>query len=114
MGVGTGLYMTANNTLAIGMLPGDKRGFGSGMLETTRQLGQRLGVAIASTMMGAAVADAMSGIGSATGFLIGFQQVSLAMAAVCGIGLGLSLLPLLPGGPGRRQSAATPVPAASR
>jgi hypothetical protein len=63
-------------------------------------------------MMGAAVADALSGIGSATGFMIGFQQVSLAMAAVCGIGLGLSLLPLLPRGPSAPRPAATPAPLA--
>ncbi|SRR5579885_2752019 len=112
MGVGTGLYMTANNTLAIGLMPGSRRGLASGLLETTRQLGHSFGVAIASTMMGAAVADALSGVGSATGFLVGFQQVSLAMAAVCGVGLGLSLLPLLPRGPSTSRPAATPAPLA--
>jgi MFS transporter, DHA2 family, methylenomycin A resistance protein len=112
MGVGTGLYMTANNTLAIGLLPGNKRGLASGVLETSRQLGHTLGVAVAGTMMGAAVADALSGVGTAAGFLVGFQQISLAMAALCGIGLGLSLLPLLPRGPAAPRPAATAAPVA--
>ena len=107
MGVGTGLYMTANNTLAIGLLPGNKRGLASAACWRPRA-----NWAIPSawpspaTLMGAAVADALSGVGTAAGFLVGFQQISLAMAALCGIGLGLSLLRpcrAAPPGHGRRR-----------
>jgi MFS family permease len=113
MGVGTGLYMTANNTLAISLMPGSLRGLASGLLETTRQLGHTLGVAIATVLMGSAVADALSGAASASGFLIGFQQVSLAMAGVCAVGLGLSLWPVVRGSAGPpRRAAAAPAPMA--
>jgi MFS family permease len=112
LGVGTGVYMTANNTLAVGLLPANLRGLASGVLETTRQLGHSLGVAIASAMMGSAVADALSGTATAGGFLVGFQQVSLAMAAVCAVGLGLSLLPFWRGGPGSPRRVAAPAPIA--
>ncbi len=112
LGVGTGLYMTANNTLAVGLLPAQLRGLASGLLETTRQLGHSIGVAIAGAVMGAAVADALSGGGTASGFLVGFQQVSLAMAVVCSAGVGLSLLPFWRGGPGTPRRAAAPAPIA--
>ena len=111
LGVGTGLYMTANNTLAVGMLPATKRGLASGVLETTRQLGHSLGVAIASAMMGSAVAAALSGTVTASGFLVGFQQVCLAMTVVCIGGVGLSLVPFWRG-PGASQSVPSPAPIA--
>lgn len=107
LGVGTGLYMTANNTLAVSLLPASQRGLASGILETTRQLGHTFGVAIPLALMGPAVSAAASGA-AGSGFLQGFQTVSLAMAALCTVGVGLSLLPLLGGGPPAPRRAPTP------
>jgi MFS family permease len=93
LGVGTGLFMTANSTLAVSMLPAERRGLATGVLETTRQLGHSLGVAIAGALMGSAVSEALGSALAAEGFLLGFQQVVLVMAAVCGAGVLLTLVP---------------------
>jgi MFS family permease len=111
LGVGTGLYMTANNTLAVTLLPASKRGLASGVLETTRQLGHTMGVAIPVAMMGPAVTAASGG--AAAGFLQGFREVSLAMAGLCVVGFALSLLPLQRRRPDSPRPVATPEPAAS-
>jgi len=111
LGVGTGLYMTANNTLAVSLLPASQRGLASGILETTRQLGHTFGVAIPVALMGPVVSAAARG-DAGLGFLQGFQTVSLAMAALCTVGVGLSLLPLLGGGPPAPRRAPSPAPLA--
>lgn len=111
LGVGTGLYMTANNTLAVSLLPATKRGLASGILETTRQLGHTLGVAIPVALMGPAVSAAASG-SAGLGFLQGFQTVSLAMAALCTVGVALSLLPVLGSGPPAERRTSAPAPVA--
>ena len=82
--------------------------------ETTRQLGHTLGRGHRrGTMMGAAVADALSGIGSAARLpRRASSRSAWRWPRVCGIGLGLSLLPLLPRGPAAPRPAATAAPMA--
>jgi MFS family permease len=91
-GMGMGLYMTVNNTMAISIMPANLRGLASGVLETARQTGHSLAVAIAGAMMGAAVAESLSG-GNAAGFLAGFQHVVWTMSVVCAVAVALSIRP---------------------
>lgn len=86
MGAGSGLFMTANNAAIMGALPGSYRGFASGMLETTRQLGHALGVAVATAGMavaGVSVGAALGVAGAAQATLVeGFQQACLLMGLI--------------------------------
>ncbi|MBI2916891.1 MAG: MFS transporter [Chloroflexi bacterium] len=47
-GIASGLFLTPNNTAIISAVPSTWRGFATGVLETTRQLGHTVGVALAS------------------------------------------------------------------
>ncbi len=47
-GIASGLFLTPNNTAILGAVPSSWRGFATGVLETTRQLGHTIGVALAT------------------------------------------------------------------
>jgi MFS family permease len=86
LGASQGAFSTVNNTTVIGAVSVDERGSAAGMLETTRHLGHTVGVSLSSGVLeslvvGVAAADL------AGAYLHGFEQVSLVMAALAGLGV---------------------------
>ena len=92
-GIGVGLSMAPSTTTAIEAVPTDKAGVASGVLNTFRQGGGALGVAI----LGAIVASHLNGIepgspGYAAAFVPGFQNALLVAAASAFAGAVIALL----------------------
>jgi MFS family permease len=85
LGGSLGGFTTVNNTAVMSMAESDQRGFASGLIETTRQFGHALGVALSSGILAGALAE--SGIPTATQYVEGFQQAALAMGLLSGIGV---------------------------
>lgn len=51
VGVGTGLFLTPNNTAIMSSVPPNEVGIGSGMIATMRSLGQVMGVAVSGAVL---------------------------------------------------------------
>lgn len=113
LGGGLGGFTTVNNTAVMGLAGDGKRGFASGMVETTRQLGHSVGVTLSSTIM----AGALVGVQPAdlpAAYASGFQQATLMMGTFTALGLLSALVPYIgPGGGSRRRRAARQTAAAS-
>lgn len=106
LGGGLGGFTTVNNTAIMSHAAGGKRGFASGMVETTRQLGHSVGVTLSSTIMaGALVGVAPADLPAA--YASGFQQATLLMGGFTTLGLLAALTPYLrrSGGSRRRRPA---------
>jgi len=56
LGAGLGVFTAVNNTAVMASVTPEQRGFASGMVETTRQLGHSLGVSISSSVLAATLA----------------------------------------------------------
>jgi MFS transporter, DHA2 family, methylenomycin A resistance protein len=82
LGVAMGFFLTPNNSLIMSGLPEGLRGFGSGMLETTRQLGHSVGATIVGSLVGAGV--------DAGAPWAGFRAAWLAMLLISLVGLAAS------------------------
>jgi MFS family permease len=83
--VGTNAFNTVNNATVMSALPVEHRGFASGMLETTRDLGHALGATLATIIMGMVlpVTIALMTAPEAQGFYIrGFQISALAVVTI--------------------------------
>ena len=115
LGGGLGAFTTVNNTAIMGHAGDGKRGFASGMVETTRQLGHSVGVTLSSTIMaGALVGVQMADLPGA--YASGFQQATLLMGGFTALGLLSALAPYIgrSGGTGkRRRRAARSQPASA-
>jgi MFS family permease len=113
LGGGLGGFTTVNNTAVMGHAGDGKRGFASGMVETTRQLGHSVGVTLSSTIM----AGALVGVQPAdlpAAYASGFQQATLMMGGFTALGLLSALVPYVgPRGGSRRRRAARQTAAAS-
>lgn len=110
LGGGLGGFTTVNNAAVMGHAGAGKRGFASGMVETTRQLGHSVGVTLSSSIM----AGALAGVAPAaltTAYASGFQQATLLMGTCTAIGLLAMLAPYLIA---NRPSGATPTAATRR
>lgn len=94
MGIGSGAFMTTNNTRIMGTLAPEHRGFASGMLETTRQYGHTLGVAVAAVGLAAALGREGAALEQQLAIRIGFSQAALLMCGIAWIGVGLAAYPL--------------------
>jgi MFS family permease len=106
LGGGLGGFTTVNNTAVMGYSAGGRRGFASGMVETTRQLGHSVGVTLSSTIMaGALVGVAPADLPAA--YATGFQQATLLMGGFTALGLLAALTPYIgrAGGSRRRRPA---------
>ena len=106
LGGGLGGFTTVNNTAIMSYAGQGKRGFASGMVETTRQLGHSVGVTLSSTIMaGALVGVAQSDL--PTAYASGFQQATLLMGGFTALGLLAALTPYIgrSGGSRRRRPA---------
>jgi predicted MFS family arabinose efflux permease len=89
LGASQGAFSTVNNTAVIGAAVASERGSAAGLLETTRHLGHSLGVSLSSGVLESLVVSVAasdpslrSGQALARAYQHGFEQSSLAMAAL--------------------------------
>ena len=91
LGAGLGIFTAVNNTSVMTSVSADQRGFASGLVETTRQLGHSLGVSISSGVLQTALAAAAV---PELGYRDGFSEAASSMALVAGIGVLVVLFPV--------------------
>ena len=94
LGGGLGVFTAVNNTAIMASVTAEQRGFASGMVETTRQLGHSLGVSISSSVLQATLAAAAI---PELGYRDGFSEAASAMALVSAIGVLIVVYPVLRG-----------------
>jgi DHA2 family multidrug resistance protein-like MFS transporter len=92
LGAGLGVFTAVNNTSVMTAVSSDQRGFASGMVETTRQLGHSLGVSISSGVLQASLAAAAIPM---LGYRAGFSEAATIMGLVSGVGILVVLYPQL-------------------
>jgi MFS family permease len=90
LGAGLGIFTAVNNTAVMSSVMADQRGFASGMVETTRQLGHSLGVSISSGVLQASLAAAAV---PALGYRAGFAEAATVMGLVAAVGVLVVLYP---------------------
>jgi DHA2 family multidrug resistance protein-like MFS transporter len=84
-GIGFGFFQSPNNRLLIASAPADRAGAGSGMLSTSRLVGQTTGSALVALVFGLTH-------GGADAIALG-TQVSIGMAAgAAALAMGLSFM----------------------
>lgn len=110
IGVGSGLFNTANNTAIMSSLPAEARGLASGMLETGRQFGHTVAVSLGAVAMTAAGAAAA---GNGAAIVGGFQVAEIAMGLVAAAGIVLAAGGRLPRRPSLPPLSAQPMPRAA-
>jgi EmrB/QacA subfamily drug resistance transporter len=81
-GVGMALTMTPSAAAATRAVPVEKAGVGSAVLNTSRQVGGTLGIAV----MGAIVAAEAGALVSPESFMAGFEKALLVAAAIAAVG----------------------------
>jgi MFS family permease len=82
---GTNIFNTVNNATVMNALPTENRGFASGMLETTRDLGHATGATISSIIMAMVLPAGIAFMvaSESQGFYMkGFQTASLAVVGI--------------------------------
>src|SRR5207247_3226931 len=101
--------MAPTTTTAIGAVPVDKAGVGSGVLNTFRQGGGALGVALMGAIVTRHLQDVAPGSREfAQAFVNGFQNALLVSAAIAGAGAAIAALTIKQR---RRQPHTVPVAA---
>ena len=91
--VGTALINTVNNAIVMNSLPDEHRGFASGMIETTRQVGHTVGATIAASAIGLIIPAGISllSIEEAQGYYArGLQAAALVVVWIMLAGAFLS------------------------
>jgi EmrB/QacA subfamily drug resistance transporter len=81
-GVGMAMTMTPSAAAATRAVPVDKAGVGSAVLNSARQVGGTMGIAV----MGAIVAEQMGGVRSVDAFMDGFDTALLVAAGIALVG----------------------------
>ena len=81
-GAGMAMAMTPTTAAAMGSVPVDKAGVGSGVLNSMRQVGGSLGVAIMGAILGSYVSVAPTSPAYAAQFVDGFQAALHVAAAI--------------------------------
>jgi EmrB/QacA subfamily drug resistance transporter len=81
-GIGMALAMTPTTSVAMGSVPVDKAGVGSGVLNTSRQLGGALGIAIMGAILGSYVTVGRLSPEYPSQFVDGFQAALHVAAAI--------------------------------
>ena len=80
--LGTNVFNTVNNATVMSALPTENRGFASGMLETTRDLGHATGATISSIIMAMVLPGGIALLAASESqhfYMKGFQTASLAV-----------------------------------
>ena len=93
MGFGSGIFLTTNNTRIMSALSPEYRGFASGMLETTRQYGHTLGVAVATIGLSGVIGGAVTSETNPA-VLEGFALSAAVTAAITWVGVALAACPI--------------------
>ena len=93
MGFGSGIFLTTNNTRIMSALSPEYRGFASGMLETTRQYGHTLGVAVATIGLSGVIGGAVTSETNPA-VLEGFALSAAVTAAITWVGVALAAYPI--------------------
>ncbi|MEU4684846.1 MFS transporter [Streptomyces xinghaiensis] len=125
LGLGEGMVLTATTTAATAGLPGHLAGLGSGLLNTTRQLGGAVGlVTLVSIATGLTNEAAARGEEFPQALMAGFSPAFLFSAAFLTVGLLVALavpgresgrsVPVASGRPAPAREPAAPVPAEAR
>ena len=99
-GVGLGVFASPNSSSLMGAAPGDKRGVASGLLATSRTVGQALGIAVAGAIFGGLggavagnrLAQGAAGAGLAATFARAFDTALLVAAGVAAVAFVVALL----------------------
>ena len=86
LGLGMGLFLAANNAALISAVPAEIRGFASGMLETTRQLGHGVAATVVGTILSYGVALAAEG-GPRAALQAGTRSSYWFLAVLAGFGV---------------------------
>lgn len=97
LGVGSGLFNTSNNTAIMSILPGEARGFSSGMLEMTRQFGHTVAVSLGAVAIGLAGAS-LQGVSDPGAMLDGFRLAELIVGGIAAGGVMIAYLGRVGGG----------------
>jgi DHA2 family multidrug resistance protein-like MFS transporter len=92
LGAGLGVFTSVNNAAVMASVTAGQRGFASGMVETTRQLGHSLGVSVSSGVLQATLAAAAI---PQIGYREGFSEAASAMALLAALGVLVVLYPVL-------------------
>ena len=92
LGAGLGVFTSVNNTAVMSTVSADQRGFASGLVETTRQLGHSVGVSISSGVLQTSLAAAAL---PELGYREGFSEAASTMGLVSAIGVLVVLYPVL-------------------
>jgi MFS transporter, DHA2 family, methylenomycin A resistance protein len=92
LGAGLGVFTAVNNTAVMSTVSADQRGFASGLVETTRQLGHSVGVSISSGVLQTSLAAAAL---PELGYREGFSEAASTMGLVSAIGVLIVLYPVL-------------------
>ena len=81
-GVGMGLAMTPTTAAAMGSVPVDKAGVGSAVLNSMRQVGGSLGIAVMGAIVASHLDLSEAGPPAAEQFVAGFQEALLVAAGI--------------------------------
>jgi MFS family permease len=115
IGLGMGTFMSVNNTVIMSAVPGNLRGFASGMLETTRQGGHMLAVPLVSSIMTGVAGVTLTAQADPTLYIRGFQAACMVVGCIALIALALAFVPedFMPGKfkgavPGRLADSSSP------
>jgi hypothetical protein len=92
LGAGLGVFTSVNNTAVMSSVGADQRGFASGLVETTRQLGHSVGVSVSSGVLQTSLAAAAL---PALGYREGFSEAATAMGMLSAVGVLIVLYPVL-------------------
>jgi MFS family permease len=92
LGAGLGVFTSVNNTAVMASVGADQRGFASGLVETTRQLGHSVGVSISSGVLQTSLAVAVL---PEIGYREGFSEAATAMGMLSAVGVLIVLYPVL-------------------
>jgi MFS family permease len=87
-GLGMALAMTPTTAAAMGAVPVDKAGVGSGVLNSSRQVGGSLGIAV----MGALVASQVTSPPTVEGFVDGYHLALYVAAGIAFVGACVAML----------------------
>jgi EmrB/QacA subfamily drug resistance transporter len=92
-GIGFGLTMPASTTAALDRVPVDKTGVASGVLNTFRQLGGALGIAIVGAIVAGSVGDQLPGDpGFGSAFITGTHNGLLVVGIIALVGAAVAAL----------------------
>jgi len=90
-GLGMGFVMTPTTAAAMGSVPTDKAGVGSAVLNSMRQVGGSLGIAVMGAIVASEIHAPAGTPQAAAGFISGFQHALVVASGIALVGAFLSV-----------------------